>query len=262
MKVLILRKCDNKGKSNNGRFQYPDKGKVEAPDWNGKPECGSGLHGLLWGSGNFDVNEYGTRWQVIEVDTGDGLVEFDGKCKFHKGNVLLTTDSQTEAITMLKTHPNYPKNNILNYDTTDKRFAISGNWSIQKAGDRSTQTAGDESTQTAGHESIQKAGYRSVQTAGNKSIQKASNWSVQTAGNESIQTAGNWSIQTAGNWSIQAAGNESTQKAGLNSIQIGYWYDYYQGNYQTAHRKVTRAMANKPYYFERGKWTLVKGEGK
>lgn len=238
-KVLVLRKCTTDHTSNDGAFTYPDRGYVEAPDWDGQPHCGKGLHGLLWGAGSFDIASYGPLWQVIEVNSKD-LIEFDGKCKFKCGEVLLTTKSQIEAINLLKSHPNYPKGNILNYDITDEQFAMSGY--------RSTQTAGDGATQTAGYGSTQTAGYWSTQTAGD--------WSTQTAGDGSTQTAGNWSMQTVGNWSVQTAGDGSTQTAGKDSVQIGYWWEDMQ--YKVAVRKVTKRMANKPYRFERGKWTLVK----
>jgi hypothetical protein len=183
-KVLILRKVNEDLKSNNGTFQYPEKGFVSCPDWNGKPKCGGGLHGLLWGQGNFNINGYGSKWQVIEVDSED-VIELTGKCKFKQGVVLLTTNSQLEAITLLKAHENYPVDNILNFDITDKNCVESGYCSIQKAGDWSTQKAGDWSTQKAGDRSTQKAGDRST----------------------------------------QKAGPYSTQTAGINSVQIGYWFD-------------------------------------
>ncbi len=216
-KILVLRKCAKDLTSYN-RFQYPKKGLVEAPDWNSKPQCGGGLHALPWGAGDASVVQ-GVLWQIIEVDDSpDNYVAFEAKCKFQKGKVLLTTDSQVEAITKLKSHRDYPTDNILNFDVTDKQFAVSGY--------RSTQTAGYVSTQTAGYGSTQTAGYRSTQTAGYVST--------------------------------QTAGNGSTQKAGLDSVQIGYWYD--TAGYHVAVRIVGEAEANKPYRFDKGTWTEVKGE--
>ena len=215
MLVLILRKCTEGRTSHDKQFIYPERGYVEAPDWNGKPECGRGLHGLLWGHGSFNLEPFGTIFQVIEAES-ENVIEFDGKCKFKCGNVIYT-GGQLGAVKLLKEHPNYPEDNILNYDITDNQFTVSG--------DRSTQTAGDESTQTAG--------YRSTQTAGDEST------------------------QTAGYGSTQTAGYGSTQTAGEKSVQICYWFDN-QGNYQISVRKVTKAMANKPYKFKQGKWSLLK----
>ena len=200
MKVLVLRTTTKEGKSHDSRangFTYPDKGFVKAPDWDGKPSCGGGLHGLLWGHGDFSIPADDVLFKLIEVDDSpDNLVEFDGKCKFREGEVVFT-GTQEDIIKAIKSHPNYPKDNILNFD-------------IQ------------------------------ITTDNNKIMQ---------SGNESTQTAGKGSTQTAG--------NESTQTAGVNSIQIGYWYDD-DINYRVVSRKVTKTMADKPYKFEKGKWTLVK----
>lgn len=50
-KVLVLRTCDASRKAYGG-FQYPESGPVEAPDWDPRPVCGGGLHGLRWGEGD------------------------------------------------------------------------------------------------------------------------------------------------------------------------------------------------------------------
>jgi hypothetical protein len=222
--VLILRKC-NKDRISYDGFKYPKRGWIEHKSFDPKVRYSNGFTGLLWGAGIFNISDYGTMFQVIKVeDTKDNLVKFEDKCKYRRGYVLLTTSSQQEAINIIKKHKNYPKDNILNFDITDKQFAVSGYDSTQKAGYRSTHTAGDDSTQTAG--------YRSTQTAGDNSTQKA--------GDDSTQTAG----------------DRSTQTAGLNSVQIGYWYDN-TGNYKVVTRVVTEDMADKPYLFEEGKWEEV-----
>ena len=136
MKVLILRKVNEDMTSHEGNFTYPKTGYVEAPDWDGKPECGGGLHGLLWGQGSFDLDNYGTLFQVIEADS-ENVIEFGGKCKFKCGDVLLT-GSQQEAVTLIKSHSNYPKDNVLNYDIQiDVKFAVGGYRSTLTGGDRS-----------------------------------------------------------------------------------------------------------------------------
>jgi hypothetical protein len=60
--IYVLKKCkqDRDGKlytqpQNTDRFYYPKRGWVEAPDFDEKPECGGGLHGLVWGEGSFDM---------------------------------------------------------------------------------------------------------------------------------------------------------------------------------------------------------------
>ena len=57
-KVLVLRTCDSKRQSRGG-FQWPKSGLVNAPDWKPTKECGSGLHGLLWGLGDGTLLDFG-----------------------------------------------------------------------------------------------------------------------------------------------------------------------------------------------------------
>jgi len=215
MKVLILRKVNEDMTSHEGNFTYPKTGYVEAPDWDGKPECGGGLHGLLWGQGSFDLDNYGTLFQVIEADS-ENVIEFGGKCKFKCGDVLLT-GSQQEAVTLIKSHSNYPKDNVLNYDIQiDVKFAVGGY--------RSTLTGGDRSTLTGGY------------------------WSTLTGGY--------WSTLTGGDRSTLTGGDRSTLTGGDRSVLIVYACNA-QCNYVPFVKKITKATANKSFKFENGKFNLV-----
>jgi hypothetical protein len=91
--VLILRKCYKDGSSSNG-FRYCEAGDtVTAPDWDPKPECGNGLHGLKQGNGVWDLLE-GDDWLVIEANDED-VVDIDNKkCKFRTGKILYRGDKE------------------------------------------------------------------------------------------------------------------------------------------------------------------------
>ena len=81
-KVLVLRACNADGTSYNG-FRWPTSGPVEAPDWKPTKKCGNGLHGLLWGVGDYSLvpREIGSRYLVVEVDAAD-VIDLGGKVKF------------------------------------------------------------------------------------------------------------------------------------------------------------------------------------
>jgi len=88
-KILILRSCAADGSSHGGKFKYPltEGAVVEAPDWNPKPACGGGLHGLPWGQGDNSLMNWSEDawWQVFECDAAD-VVRIDAaKCKFRRG---------------------------------------------------------------------------------------------------------------------------------------------------------------------------------
>jgi hypothetical protein len=91
--VLILRKCKKDGSARNG-FVYGKTGDtVTAPDWDPKPECGNGLHGLKQGNGDWNLLE-GDDWLVIEADEKD-IVDIDNeKCKFRTGKILYRGDKE------------------------------------------------------------------------------------------------------------------------------------------------------------------------
>jgi hypothetical protein len=87
--VCVLRSSDRDGKSYGG-FRWPDSGPVEAPDWSPRANCGNGLHGLLWGIGDWSLcrtTDPSARWQVVEVDAA-AVVTLGDKVKFPRGAVI------------------------------------------------------------------------------------------------------------------------------------------------------------------------------
>ena len=86
--MLFLRTTDADAKSYGG-FQWPrDVGAaVEAPDWNPKPECGNGLHGLLDGLGEslHLSSDPDALWWIVDADDA---VDLDGKWKFPRATVV------------------------------------------------------------------------------------------------------------------------------------------------------------------------------
>ncbi len=91
--TLILRKCFKDGSSSRN-FKYGQVGDtVTAPDWNPKPTCGNGLHGLKQGNGDWILLK-GTDWLVIEAEEKD-VVDIDNqKCKFRTGKILYRGNSK------------------------------------------------------------------------------------------------------------------------------------------------------------------------
>lgn len=87
-KVLALRTCSADMTSRND-FVWPESGHVECPDWQATQECGSGLHGFLWGEGDGSMLDWSpdARWLVVEVDE-DSFIDLGGKIKFPEGIVV------------------------------------------------------------------------------------------------------------------------------------------------------------------------------
>ena len=87
-KVLILRCCDENGRSYGG-FQWPELGEsVEPDEWIADEQCGNGLHGWPWGTafGDGKYPIYNGVWIVFSAKPED-IVDLGGKCKAKRGVV-------------------------------------------------------------------------------------------------------------------------------------------------------------------------------
>ena len=128
--ILVLRTADKNGQSFN-HFQWPADGLVEAPDWNGKAECGGGLHGLPRGCGDGSLLDWSDEYmgQLVAVNSTADYLEFDAKCKFKAGRVVFSKiGALREAIEILSVV--YPDLPVVGRTAT--------------AGNRGTATAGDD----------------------------------------------------------------------------------------------------------------------
>ncbi len=95
--VLVLRTCNaDMSSAHDPKFVYPKAGPVEAKDWDPNPDrdCGGGLHGLLWGNGDWSLlsNGHDAVWMIVSVNPDDGLVTSASKCRFRKGEVIYCGD--------------------------------------------------------------------------------------------------------------------------------------------------------------------------
>jgi hypothetical protein len=213
-KMLVLRTCKADLTSHNG-FQWPVKGPVEAPDWNGKPVCGGGLHGLPWGEGNAWLCDLSNtaKWLVVEVDEACVLTEahgkdLTGKCKFPRG-VVVFVGGRCDAAQYI-------------HDNGGAGRAIVG--LTATAGYAGTATAGYAGTATAGDAGTATAGYAGTATAGNRGTATAGYAGTATAGNRGTATAGDAGTATAGYAGTATAGNRGTATAGYaGTIQIRRW---------------------------------------
>ena len=86
--VLVLRTCNGDMTSYNG-FVWPKEGPVKCADWDPKPRCGGGLHGLLWGVGDGHLLSWedSALWLVVRVALADVVSIGDDKVKFSSGIV-------------------------------------------------------------------------------------------------------------------------------------------------------------------------------
>src|SRR6185437_3006767 len=149
-KVLVLRTSHADGTSYNG-FRWPREGPVEAPDFRPEPQCGHGLHGLLWGvgCGSYLGSNPDSIWQVVAVEE-ETLIDLGDKVKFPRGEVV-HTGNQISAT---------------DYLLANGAAGLPVTGATATAGDRGTATAGDCGTATARRYGTATAGRYGTATAG------------------------------------------------------------------------------------------------
>ena len=204
--ALMLRTCDGDGKSYGG-FQWPKIGPVTCSDWNDSPNCGNGLHGLLWGTGNgllLDWSE-SALWLVVRIKKSQ-IIDLNGKVKVPSGIVEFCGDAQ-QAVTIIQQYA--PVGSAIVGGT-----ATAGDGGTATAGYRGTATAGDGGTATAGYSGTATAGYEGTATAGDRGTATAGDGGTATAGIRGTATAGDEGTATAGYEGTATAGYEGTATAG------------------------------------------------
>jgi hypothetical protein len=238
--VYVLKKVKDDMTSNDGSFKYPKRGWVEAKDWNENNTCGNGRHGLEWGSGGFDIEEYGDLFVVIKVDKADGYVGLVDKVKFRGGFVVLVSKSSKEAIDYIKKFA--PKGVKFNYDNSSDDVVSQGYWSTANQryqstanqryqstanqGDQSTANQGDQSTANQGYQSTANQGDQSTANQGYQSTANQGDWS--TANQRSLSTAnqGDWSTANQGDRSTATIyGDEAIYRNRGNLSAVIMFYD-------------------------------------
>src|ERR1035437_1435432 len=117
--MLILRTCDNNGKSYGG-FQWPKKGAVVAPDWRDDYKCGGGLHGLPWGVGSADLLNLDSKcWIVFRAlvkDVRQGQDDMVNKCKTQRA-VVVYCGEKAGALAIIHKHAPKGSNCIFGVST-------------------------------------------------------------------------------------------------------------------------------------------------
>ena len=167
LRKLALRTCNQDGTSYGG-FQWPLEvgAKVSAPDWNPEPECGNGLHGLLWGAGYcFLLNclDPDRVWMVVEVED---YVDFEGKIKFPECIIRYIGDRDGAVEMIQKEAPPECMVNFARKTVGENQIAAVGDYGTAIAGFGGTAIAGGNGTATAGDLGVAIAGGRGKATAG------------------------------------------------------------------------------------------------
>ena len=224
-KVLVLRQC-NKDLKSYGGFQHPSSGHVSAPDWNPKPECGSGLHGFLYGEGDGSLANYDpeNKWLVLSVDK-DKIVDLSGKVKFPEGEVIFC-GALAEAARYVYDNGGAGRAIIGITVTGGNSSTVTGGYySTVTGGDGSTVTGGNSSKVTGGEDSTVTGGDGSTVSGGDRSTVTGGNGSTVSGGYYSTVTGGEKAMLTLQHWDSKTDRvRQVTAYVGENGIEVGKTY--------------------------------------
>jgi hypothetical protein len=270
---LVLRSCRADLTSTNN-FQWPQVGGVaEAPDWKSDEECGNGLHGWLYGQGDYSCSNFlsdGCKWLVVEVES-DQIVMLGGKCKFPRGTVRFIGERHEAAAYIIEHEERSANVAVIGAvrSVGERQVALVGDYGTATAGYKGTATAGDEGTATAGDEGTATAGYKGTATAGDegtatagyKGTATAGDYGTATAGNYGTATAGYKGTATAGNYGTATAGNKGTATAGYKgTATAGDEGTATAGDYGTATAGEGGVICIRYYDSNRGSYRMKVGE--
>jgi hypothetical protein len=158
--MLFLRTCKKDGTSYGGYKWNLEIGAInEAEDFNDRPSCGGGLHGIKNGIGDAGYLDLSDESIGVVFSAENDIIEFDGKAKVRTAQIEFVGElSECAAYIHDQTH----------LDGIIKQTATAGYCGTATAGDFGTATAGYCGTATAGDGGTATAGNRGTATAGNR----------------------------------------------------------------------------------------------
>ena len=243
-RVLVLRTCaPDMSSYHTPSFIWPKSGFAEAPDWDPNPAeaCGHGLHGLLWGNGDWSLlsNKPDAVWMIVAVDPADGLVINPSKCRYRRGEVIYSGEMQG-ALTRILCSPEALSRALAEAKESDRASghsstaASSGNSSTAASSGYSSTAAssGDSSTAASSGDSSKAASsgyYSKAASSGDYSTAASSGYYSKAASSgdsSKAASSGDYSkAASSGDSGIAAAIGHGTQaKAGeLGLLIVTYW---------------------------------------
>jgi hypothetical protein len=247
--ALVLRTCAPDRTSYHGRFSWPAAGPVAAPDWDPRPVCGGGLHGLLWGEGDGSLLDWHADavWLVVEVETADIVVLHGPNVKFPRG-IVVYAGGRAGAIDYLAARA--PRGVAIvsaTVTTGDHGTAIVGDYGAATAGDGGTATAGDGGHVTAGYRGTATADDGGTATAGDHGTAIVGTGGTATAGYRGTAMVGPGGTATAGICGTAAAGEGGTAAAGEGGILSLRWWDGTRYRVTTLYVGEDGIQAGQPY---------------
>ena len=165
--ALVLRCCAADMSSQNG-FIWPGVGGIAtAPDWIDNKECGSGLHGWLYGQGDHSSSTYwedaNSKWLVVEV-AESSIRMLGGKCKFPSGKVVFVGSKVAAAAYIIAKEPRAASVAVIGavLEVGERGAVQGGDLSVLTGGYFAKMTGGNSAKMTGGDSATMSGGYFAV----------------------------------------------------------------------------------------------------
>jgi len=213
----IMRTCKPGGKSHGGYVWPLEVGAVAvADDWDPKPECGGGLHGLLNGQGFPWLLNWLPDAVWIAAEPIGEVVDLEGKVKCRSARVLCVGDQETVTRFVQDRHPGA---------RVVGASVVAGDYGVAITGSMGRATAGDGGSATVvggGGSAI--AGREGEATVGDFAAALAGDKGVATAGAHGRSVVGALGTAMVGNHGAAYAGFEGKAAAGYGGVlSIAWW---------------------------------------
>ena len=202
---LVLRTCKADMTAYNS-FKWPETGTVSAPDWDPKPECGNGLHGLLHGCGDSSYlsNEPDAKWLVVAVPKGT-CVDIERKVKFQSCEVVYAGTKEEAIRRIAEAYPEAP---------VVYAQRMTGKYGVSTSGDCGTSTSGIGGKSTSGHYGTSISGNCGTSTSGEGGTSISCIRGKSTSGNRGKSTSGDGGTSTSGDYGTSMSGYDGTSTSG------------------------------------------------
>ena len=187
-------------------FTWPRLGPVECPDWDPKPVYGYGLHGLLWGDGDWSLlsADADAVWMVVSVAAAD-IVSFGSKIKFPRG-VVVFAGAKADAIALI----------LAGAEAMTEAQRTAREWEDRCGTNSKAASSGAYSTAASSG-----AGSTAASSGANSKAASSGAYSTAASSGEGSKAAAEGSSCIAA-----TIGNDGRAKAGLNGLLIvTYWVD-------------------------------------
>ena len=175
-------------------------------DWDPKPECGHGLHGLLHGCGDsrYLSNEPDAKWLVVAVPLGT-CVDINEKVKFPACEVMYAGTKEEAIRRIAEAYPEAP---------VVYAQRMTGDYGVSTSGYCGTSTSGDCGTSTSGYCGTSTSGYCGTSTSGKYGTSTSGNDGTSTSGNDGTSISGYWGTSTSGYFGTSTSGNGGKSTSG------------------------------------------------